>query len=330
MNRAHLDKERGAALLTILLWVAIVGAIAAAALDRLRLSTKLASNASAVEQARALASGVEQLLVLAIDDVTASDTLPRNGDAALLKDERSIQLPLGGHARVALRDGGNCFNINSVGEGDDPSRIMRRPTGIAQFQALMVILGVPAKEARSISSAAGDWVDADTAVEPAGAEDATYAQMKPAYRAGNTLFADVSELRAVAGMTAIRFEQLRPWLCALPNTDLSPINLNTLGGEQAPLLAMLAPDQISIARARQVLEQRPRGGWTSLSDFYQVPAMRAVVLPGVVQFQPQLRTGWVRGQILITYQQAEVSEFILIDGRAKPARLIMRQWGDEG
>ena len=70
------------------------------------------------------------------------------------------------------------------------------------------------------------------------------------YRTGNTLFADAGELRAVAGMSPALYRRLRPWLCALPTSDLSPINLNTLSPEQAPLLAMLAPGQLGVERAR--------------------------------------------------------------------------------
>ena len=36
------------------------------------------------------------------------------------------------------------------------------------------------------------------------------------------------------------YATLRPHLCALPSTDLSPINVNTLTEAQAPLLVMLS------------------------------------------------------------------------------------------
>ena len=61
-------EERGAALLAVLLLVAVTGAIAAAALERLRLSRAIAENATALDQARAFAHGVEQLAILTLDD----------------------------------------------------------------------------------------------------------------------------------------------------------------------------------------------------------------------------------------------------------------------
>ena len=45
--------ERGAALLAVLLLVAVMGALTAAALEKLRLSTALAVNTAALDQARA-------------------------------------------------------------------------------------------------------------------------------------------------------------------------------------------------------------------------------------------------------------------------------------
>ena len=65
--------ERGAALLTVLLLVSVMAALAAGALERLRLSTALAVNNAALDQARAFAIGVESLLALKSDDVIALD-----------------------------------------------------------------------------------------------------------------------------------------------------------------------------------------------------------------------------------------------------------------
>jgi general secretion pathway protein K len=47
------QRERGAALLAVLLLVAVMGAIAASALEKLRYSTALATNGAALDQARA-------------------------------------------------------------------------------------------------------------------------------------------------------------------------------------------------------------------------------------------------------------------------------------
>jgi general secretion pathway protein K len=323
------SRERGAALLAVLLLVAVMGALAAAALERLRLSTALAVNNAALDQARAFAVGVESLLALKADDVLALDAEKTTLAGGWNGQTRTIPMPGGGLVEATIRDGGNCFNINSVADGRLPTALTPRGAGVDQFAALMRILDVADLEARRIAEAAGDWVDADMNRSRQGAEDPDYAGGARGYRAGNTLFAEVSELRAVAGMTPEIYARVRPWLCALPVAELSPINVNTLSPDQAPLLAMLAPEQIPVERARQLLADRPAAGWSYMVDFWRMPALQGVNLPLDVQTQPQLRTRWFALDLRVELQGAELDETALIDARVPPARVVVRRWGSD-
>ena len=321
--------ERGAALLAVLLLVSVMGALTATALERLRLSVALAANNSALDQARAFAIGVESLLALLADDVIAQSPERTTLTGGWNGRTRQIPLPGGGIAHAMIRDGGNCFNINSVAEGVPPNPLLPRATGTGQFTALMRVLEVPEGTARRIAEAAGDWVDSDSNPNREGAEDQAYAGGERSYRPGNTLFAEVSELRALAEMTPEIYDRVRPWLCALPTTDLSAINVNTLTPDQAPLLAMLAPEQIPVTAARQVIAQRPAAGWSSLTDFYSEPPLAAVQLPLDVQLQPQLRTRWFALDLRVELRGAELIETALVDARIAPARVVVRRWGSD-
>ena len=322
--------ERGAALLVVLLLVAIIGALTATAFEKLRLSTALAVNSRGLDQARAFAVGVEALATLTIDDLIALNpertTLAGGWNGAT----RRIPLPGGGIAETTVRDGGNCFNINSVADGVQPGALTPRASGVAQFRALMQSLGIGDTIAREIAESAGDWIDADDNPGRFGAEDPAYRRGDAGYRTGGTFFAEVSELRAVLGMTPEIYERVRPWLCALPVTDLSPINVNTLSPDQAPLLAMLAPGQISLDAARAALAGRPASGWSSLNDFWRQPPLPGVILPVDVQLQPQLRTRWFTVTLDVSVDGAELQETVLVDARIAPARVAARRWGDEG
>jgi len=203
-----------------------------------------------------------------------------------------VPLPGGALAETRVRDGGNCFNVNSVVEGMAQTALVRRPSGVSQFAGLMTALGTPEADARRIAEAAADWADSDSAPGPAGAEDEAYAVGSSPYRTGNTLFAEPGELLALAGMTPEIYARLRPWLCALPVSDLSPININTLSPDQAPLLAMLAPGQLSVATARRVIASRPADGWANQIEFWRLDALRGLAVPLDAQLQPQLRTRW--------------------------------------
>ena len=249
--------ERGAALLAVLLLVAVTGAIAAAALEKMSLSRAAATNIVALDQARAHANGIEQLAMLTIDDRIVNDPDKTTLDGGWNGAVRRVALPGGGVALARVQDGGNCFNVNSVVEGDPRTRLTRRNSGVAELAGLMQVLRVPEVEARRIAEAAADWADSDSIPGPGGAEDSAYAAGVEPYRTANTLFADPGELAALVGMNPEIMARLRPWLCALPTTELSPININTLLPEQAPLLAMLAPGRLGVERARRVLASRP-------------------------------------------------------------------------
>ncbi len=320
-------EERGAALLAVLLLVAVTGAIAAAAMEGLALSRATAANAAALDQGRAFADGVEQLAILTIDDLAASNAGRTTLDGGWNGAVRTIALPGGATAELGLRDGGNCFNLNSVAEGRLATELARRPSGVAQLAGLMIALQVPEADARRIAEAAADWVDSDRAPGPGGAEDETYMAGEAPYRTGNTLFADPGEARLLAGMTAEIHARLGPWLCALPMTDLSPINLNTLSPAQAPLLAMLAPGQLDVERARRVLAARPAGGWTNTIEFWRIETMRDLVIPLDVQLQPQLRTQWFALDVRVAVGELLFEEAALVDARLQPSRVVARRWG---
>ncbi|MGQ0559145.1 MAG: type II secretion system minor pseudopilin GspK [Sphingosinicella sp.] len=318
--------ERGAALLAVLLLVAVIGALAAAAADRLALARAASFNAVALDQARAHADGVGRLAILVIEDLVARNPERTTLEGGWNGGERTIPLPDGGDARLSVRDGGNCFNVNSVVEGELRTALTRRHSGVLQFAALMQALGLPEADARRIAEAAADWADSDQQPTPAGAEDAVYAVASPPYRTGDTLFADVGELRSVAGMTPEIMARVEPWLCALPVAELSPINLNTLLPGQAPLLAMLGLGRLDAARARAILDGRPRGGWANTIEFWRTDPMHQLGLPLDVQLQPQLRTRWFRLDTLVQREDAEFGESLLIDARLQPARIVARRW----
>jgi general secretion pathway protein K len=328
VKRLAPPRERGAALLAVLLLVAVTGAIAAAAMEGLRLSRAVAANATALDQARAHADGVEQLALLTIDDRIAESPERTTLDGGWNGAVRRMPMPGGASAELRVRDGGNCFNLNSVVEGNPQTALVRRASGVSQFIGLMMALGTAEADARRIAEAAADWADSDTAPGPAGAEDEAYAAGPSPYRTGNTLFADPGEARALAGMSPDLYARLRPWLCTLPVSDLSPLNINTLTPEQAPLLAMLAPGQLGVERARRLIAARPSGGWTNQIEFWRLDAMRGLAVPLDTQLQPQLRTRWFALDVRVEVGDSEFSESALVDARLQPSRIVARSWSD--
>lgn len=317
--------ERGAALLSVLLLVAVMAVLAASALERLKLSTALAANGAALDQARAYGHAAETLALIRIGDLAARD--PARTTLAGNWNGQRFNLPIpGGIATARVRDGGNCFNLNSVAQGQVPTQLNANPAGIAQFAALMEVLQVERDVAARVAAALADWVDADTVPAPGGAEDDYYRGLAVPYMAANAWLEDVSELRAVAGVTPELYARIRPWICALPVAALSPINVNTLTPEQAPLLAMLLEGRLDVPRARAIIENRPPNGWSALNDFWAQPALTQAGID--VRTQTKLRTDWFALDIAVELGGAELQETALIDAAMQPARLVSRQWGD--
>ena len=322
------ERERGAALLTVLLLVAMIAVLAGTALERLRLTTRLAGNALGGEQARDYARAAEALATSKVTDMLGSspDRVTLAGDWS----NRPFGLPLpgGGLAVARVTDGGNCFNLNSLVSRQGPNVYTSTQsfTQRLQFVRLMRAIGVPAQAAERIAPAAADWIDTDQDQQGGGAEDPTYLARATPYRTAGTLMADPSELRAVDGVTAEIYARLRPWICTLPIAATSPININTLTPEQAPLVAMLFADTLSVDAARGMILRRPPQGYKDASTFLNSAGNGATPEGGAGL---AVTSKWFALGIDVTNGTARLQERALIDASRLPARLVARQWGDE-
>ncbi len=327
--RAMRPDERGAALLTVLLLVAVMAVVSAAALERLTLATRLSANAGAMDQAHAYADSSSLLVGRRLDDLLNGQSGKVTLQGGWLGRAQPLPVP-SGSATVTLHDGGNCFNLNSLVAGQTEDNLKQRPVAITQFATLMQLLGVNGGQAQGIALAAADWIDSDSVPVQGGAEDEIYLRATPAYRAANRMMADASELRAVAGVTPAIYNLLRPWLCALPVTDLSPLNVNTLLPQQAPLFAMLVPGRLSIDMARALIAQRPENGYGSTVAFWAAPALRGLTPPAEVAQQVRLTTRWFQAETSVDLGGARMRQWALYDTQSQPAKLVRRSWGDQG
>ncbi|UVO53914.1 type II secretion system minor pseudopilin GspK [Sphingomonas sp. SUN039] len=319
------DHEEGAALLTVLLIVAVMAVLAAAALERLKIGTRLTANGGGIEQARAYAMAAETVARYRIGDLIQRDaaktTLAGNWAG------QPTNFPIdGGTALARIDDGGNCFNLNSLVDKAQDGVLTVRPFAVTQFARLMTLLDVPGRDADSLADATADWIDSDAIPLAGGAEDAAYANARVAYLPANTLMADTSEWRAVAGVTPALYARLRPYVCALPVTDLTTINVNTLRREQAPLLAAVVPT-LDTARAAAVVEARPEAGWDSLATFWSLPQLAASAADGG-RGQVKLATRWFDLTLMVELEGADLEEHALIDAALKPAKIARRSYGE--
>jgi len=312
--------QRGAALLTVLILVAVIAVLAATALEKLRLATRLGGNAVAIEQARGFAYAAEALAMIRIGGLLQQ----AQGRVSLLGgwSDRPFALPLGGMAGggsavARVTDGGNCFNLNGLAQNltGQPGVLIGNAVEVAHFAKLMRLLGIPGQVAEQVATATSDWIDSDENPQGSGAEDP--------YRTGGAMMADVSEFRMVNGVTPEIYAQMRPWICTLPETKPTMVNINTLAPEQAPLVAMAQVDTISPGAIAQALLRRPPQGYADAGAFWaQIPG--AAGAGGVAT-----TSHWFNLRITVTLGSVRVDERALVDARQGMPQLVARIWGEE-
>jgi general secretion pathway protein K len=195
---------------------------------------------------------------------------------------------------------------------------------VQQLSELFMILGVDGARAANIASAAADWVDSDLVPLPAGTEQVGAGSAWPP---ANAPFADVAELGAVQGVTPDLLGLVSPFLCALPEAGPQAINPNTLLPEQAPLLAMLAPQQLSLGAARALIAGRPAAGYESSVAFWQASGIPPGSLPPGASEQVRLKSRWFELRAEVDNAGQSLSSTSLLDLRETGARIVRRRYG---
>jgi general secretion pathway protein K len=326
--------ERGAALLSVLLLVAVMAVIAATALDRLTLATRIAGSAATVDQGRSYSFAAEQIALGRVADLVGRDPAKLTLAGDWLGRDFVLPLP-GGEGRAQLTDANNCFNLNSLVAETGPGRLTQRMGAQRQFAELMTLLGINDGEAQAIAGATADWIDSDSNEGRLGAEDNVYRSLPGAYLPANRKMAHVSELRAVRGVSAKLYARLEPWVCVLPTTDPVKLNVNTLAAGQAPLVAMLWPGEIDLATARAALAARPAGGYGSSVRFWEASAFDRRKPPTDVAEQAAVTSRWLTLTTNVTMGDGFLTAVSLIDANGgapsagiAPPVIVRRDWGE--
>jgi general secretion pathway protein K len=321
------DRERGAALLTVLMLVAVIAILAGTALERLTLTTRLVANATAGQAAEGFARAAETLALTRIDTLLGPDRSRVTLAGGWSGRPFGLPLPGGGTAIARVSDGGNCFNLNGLVVQSGPGTYSSYPIAREQFARLMRLVGVGAQQADTIAAGAADWIDSDADQQAGGAEDPSYLGLQQPYRTGGTLMADPSELRAVNGVTPELYAKVRPWVCTLPVAEQAQININTVTPEQAPLLAAVGPESLSVESVRQAVLRRPPTGYANADAFWLQVAQGGTTTGGAAA-QTTVTSRWFDLRVDVTLGAAQRSERALVDARRLPAQLVSRQGGE--
>ena len=327
MQRRPASKERGVILLTVPLLVAVMSSLAVAIVDDIRFGMRRSVNTALRDQAYWYALGLEQFAKLVVHRSWELDA-----DLSTLNDpwaREGARFPIeNGFIDGVITDGSNCFNVNSLVPTEEGAGGQPDPVVVRRFHALLSALELTGADPVAITNGVADWIDADNAPLPRGAEDYHYTNMSPPYRTGDTLMADVSELRAVNGVTELVYRRLRPFVCALPTTREAPVNVNTLREQDAPILVMLLSGRIDLPAAEAVIAERPSAGYANMDEFW---ALRALEKARPQEDERPRAQTWTQYYDLagrVAYQEAyfQLHSTFELDSAGK-VRLISRAFG---
>lgn len=235
-------RQGGVALLVALLVVALATILIAALLDRGELAYARTRNALRVGQAEAYAQGLEAYAAAVLSTRDGADS-----NASPWAMPLPPQPVPGGLIGATMRDLNGCFNLNNLAP-NSPQKAKWAPV----FQALLTQLGLDPSIAKAVQAWLGD-----------GTNDVNRYLAQPVpYRPRHDLFAHVSELRLVEGISAEAYARLASHVCALPPG--TKINVNTA---TAPLLASI--DRLITPAIAQSLWDGGQANFKDIADFGQ-------------------------------------------------------------
>ena len=251
MNKAG---QRGVALITAVLIVALVTTAAATMASRQQLDIRRTSNIFDADRAWLFAIGGEDW---------ARGLLRRDAENSdvdhLGEDWAEVLPPLvveGAVLSGAMEDLQGRFNLNNlVNDEGEPVELE-----IKRLERLLKLVELES----TLAAAVVDWVDENVdPLFPDGAEDDFYMQQSPAYRAANRPMISTSELALVKGIGYEGYQKLLPYVTALPKR--TPLNVNT-----APALVLATViDDLTEADGEGLVEARGEEGFASVDDFLE-------------------------------------------------------------
>ncbi len=306
-------RERGVALVTAILMVAIATALATKLVWDNQLSMRRTEANLNIELARQLALGAEAV---------AAGTLAREGAefgnnaqdlelAAASYEAQIDDISLGLVSGQLLNEDGR-MNINALVSGGAVVPAVRD-----QFGTLFDLLQID----RSLIDMITDWIDPDSIPAGAGTEDSNYMALDPPYRPANNYLDDISELRAIGGITDEIYLALLPHVRATPPGwcgETARVNFNFATPE-----VMAAIAEVDVGTATFWAEQRNEVPWEQPQD---VPLPDEDTRQRVGGYISVTSTCF-RLSVIVDVGSTTLTMYSLLDRSATNAPLVVRARG---
>jgi len=214
--------QRGIALLTAIILVAVAAIAATSIAWQSQLAARRGIAVFTVAQSLALAQGAEAMAGYALRDNRQKNPGIVAPGQAWAKPYGPVEMDAGAVLEASLEDQTGKFNLNSVvmpaatsggpPAGTGPITLVEDKDAVEQFVALLTALQINTDFAARLV----DWIDGDTQASfPGGGEDSYYLAQQPPHRTPNMPLTSISELLAM-GMDRASYDKLAPLVTALP------------------------------------------------------------------------------------------------------------------
>jgi general secretion pathway protein K len=237
--------QRGVALLTAVLLVALATIVASALAYRNAMTARRGAATFAFEQALLFAQGAEALAAYALrqDADSGSNETDNYGDR-WAEPYGPIEIAPGVVLEARLEDLTGRFNLNTLVENGQVNEF-----AVDSLRRLLQKLDLDESWAPLIA----DWIDQDPSAHfPDGGEDSLYLSQDPPYRPPNQPITSVSELLALPGFGRERYLKLAPHVAALPGN--TPFNV--CSGTAAVLDAYRTEDEFTVMPPEDFAKKR--------------------------------------------------------------------------
>lgn len=302
----HPNQQKGVALLTALLIVAIATSTAIAIAARQHLEIRQTANLLGRDQAYMIALGGEfwaKQVLIEDRQNNKTDTLTE-----LWASQPAAIAVQGGSIKGRIHDQQALFNLNTLVDSNNK----QNPLAMGRFQRLLE----QQHQDPALALAVADWIDKNQTINGSGgAEDETYMSSDPPYLTANHPMLSVSELALIKGFSPQTIETLLPWVTVLPKH--TPINVNTAPVE---ILQILAPG-LSLIDAQLLANSRQEQGYSSVDDFKRHPVLQNIKLnPDGLSVASE----YFRASIYAQVGRGHVQLYSLL-GRTKNKTVLLRR-----
>lgn len=209
MSRLRPRGQRGVALLTAIILVALATMLAVAIAFHTAMTARRGASSFTVEQGLQFGAGAEVVAGYALmQDLRQTPKIDRDGDEwtrPIPPTEVAPEITF----EAVLTDESGKFNLNTL---VDPATGETDANSLRLFEALLQQLGIEIKWAGMMA----DFIDPGPLQNANGAEDGVYTSLHPAHRAANTPITSVSELMSLPGFGRENYLRLLPHVTALP------------------------------------------------------------------------------------------------------------------